>query len=121
MKPNTERALMDRIILAIASLLVASGLAALPASADATSSNSPPDARSAARSCSVRATDTVQIVRASNMACNRAARVMRRYDGSIGKHFRAGHFRCRWLTGMHLVGNWGCRNGRKSFRFGFAD
>ena len=73
------------------------------------------------RDCSLAATETVVIVRAQNMTCGRAGRVMDRYVGSISANFKAGGFNCHQSSGSRLVGTWKCVNGSKFFRFSFAD
>lgn len=76
---------------------------------------------SGGRDCSLTATETTVIIRAKNMTCGRASRVMQRYDGSISSSFKAGGFSCHQTDGVSVGGTWKCVNDGKLFRFSFAD
>ena len=55
-----------------------------------------------------------------NMRCRTAVRVMRRV-WTIRRTFHAGPFFCRRVSGGRYGGQWRCVDGRRAFRFDFAD
>ena len=64
----------------------------------------------------------VLISSARNMKCKTAKKDMRRYKGSIKKHFTTpGGFHCHRVSGGRLGGQWRCVKGRKAYRFEFGD
>ena len=74
------------------------------------------------RTCHSRPGANVQVSSARNMYCKTARRDIRRYRGSIKKHFTTpGGFKCHRVSGNRLGGQWRCVKGRKAYRFEFGD
>ena len=72
--------------------------------------------------CHSSSSDNVQVSSARNMKCKTARKDIRRYHGSIKKHFTTpGGFKCHRVSGDRLAGQWRCVKGRKAYRFEFAD
>ena len=73
--------------------------------------------------CDDRVFDTNVIISSSrNMSCRKAVKEMRRYRGSIVRRFETpGGFSCTRQSGSTYVGQWRCVNGRRAYRFKFAD
>jgi hypothetical protein len=108
---------MRRLVPLLLAAAVAGGAAA-PASA------APIDASaSAVRDCRTWAYyPNVLISSARNLSCAKARRVMRRYRGPIYRTFSTpGGFYCYQVSGVSYGGQWRCTQGRRAFRFEFAD
>ena len=74
------------------------------------------------RTCNHKVDFNLKITSARNMRCRAARRVMRRYQGSIARHFDAPNgFRCDLVAGRPISGIWRCTNETKAFRFAFGD
>jgi hypothetical protein len=74
------------------------------------------------KKCSAKVDSNSKVVAARNMSCRSARRVLRRYDGSYSRKFRAGAFNCKLVKGRPISGIWRCKKGRtKAFRFAFGD
>jgi hypothetical protein len=74
------------------------------------------------RRCDHKVDFNLKITSARNMRCRAARRVMRRYDGSIARHFDAPNgFRCNLVEGRPISGIWRCTKDDKAFRFAFGD
>jgi hypothetical protein len=102
---------MKRVALA---LMTAAAIAAWPPSAGATAA--------VVRKCDHKVDFNLKITSARNMRCRTARRVMRRYEGSIARHFDAPNgFRCNLVEGRPISGIWRCTKERKAFRFAFGD
>ena len=80
------------------------------------------DASAAVRDCHSSTSDNAYVSSARNMTCRAARRDLRRYRGSIKRHFTTpGGFRCGRVSGDRLGGQWRCVKGAKAYRFEFGD
>jgi hypothetical protein len=76
----------------------------------------------AVKKCNTKVSSNLKITQVRNMRCRGARRVMRRYDGSIARNFKAPNgFSCKLIKGRPISGVWRCKNGKRAFRFAFGD
>jgi hypothetical protein len=74
------------------------------------------------KKCHTKVSSNLKITAVRGMRCRGAQRVMRRYDGSIARRFKApSGFRCKLVKGRPSSGVWTCTNKPKVFRFAFGD
>lgn len=74
------------------------------------------------RDCNAKVDFNLVITSARNMTCGGAKFDMKRYRGSIKKHFTTPRgFSCNRIAGGRLAGTWRCVKGAKAYRFDFSD
>lgn len=72
--------------------------------------------------CHAAADFNIIVTSARNMSCGAGKFDMRRYKGSIKKHFTTPKgFSCSRISGGALGGTWRCVKGNKAYRFDFGD